>query len=637
MSRLRTRRPALVTQPPSTTNGKRLRRGADFQYEPLDPAKHEIRLLEIAPGKPGSKIVGRLFNVSLDEDRSFEALSYLWGPPQPNYDISINGFKTFSVGRNLRKALDDLRQPDKLRVFWTDAICINQRDNGEKEHQIKLMRKIYASAQVVCAWLDHNVQPLDSAFEDLRHLSKGIELDDYADPTHWYPIADIFRNPYWRRLWIQQELILAKKIKIYCQRDVFDGQQLLEFQHRINDIKFRVHKIDGPLLQLSRYIDDNHGQTPTPQVFGGGILRARADMLKGHQFYSQQSDSGTRLQITKESLGSSLLQLFLQSGGLNMTEPRDRVYGILGLVTDVDDSEVRVDYSAPVIKVYSQVFSLFIEKHKSLDFLCFEREKLHAASRGDDNPTWMPHDAIDWSLVNASRACGSTTAKNASIDSESLVLSVEGFLVDTICFVGSRENFDELPILEWLPMLEGYCRRLWPGDPQQPLYEKEDVTSLLFPLLSEKRYRAMWNLDRPTPEERTSLLRTIRAAADNVDRDRLTIMNITLGQFTPKNVMSSKEQAACLPLQIKLNHSVFVGTEGGWLGTLHTTAEVEAGDQVWIIHGCRMPIVLRSVLGKQRRFTIVGHAVFPGLMRGEALSKEEDGGTALRSTTVELE
>lgn len=75
---------------------------------------------------------------------------------------------------NLIKALDDLRYPDKPRIFWADAICINQRDSDEKAHQVKLMRVIFAKATAVCAWLYHSVQAGDSSLDSLCYLDKGI-------------------------------------------------------------------------------------------------------------------------------------------------------------------------------------------------------------------------------------------------------------------------------------------------------------------------------------------------------------------------------------------------------------------------------------------------------------------------------
>ncbi|KAE8339241.1 hypothetical protein BDV24DRAFT_78158 [Aspergillus arachidicola] len=627
VERLRPRRQSRVPVPQQRSNTKERRA---FPYEPLDPAKHEIRLFELWPGKPGSKVVGRLFHVSLDDNPRFEALSYTWGPLQPTYNISINGHKKFPVHRNLRKALDDLRQPNKPRVLWTDAICINQGSKEEKKHQIKLMGSIYSSAQVVCAWLDHSVRPMDVSFDDLARLGEEVQIDDY-DPSHWYPVADIFRNPYWRRLWIQQELILAKKINIYCQRDVFDGQQLLGFQQRVNDDSF--FKKTGDTGRLSKYMDT--GRKPH-QMLGGNILQARANRLLGSKLHHQQSSDGvTRFEVTGRYLGSSLLQLFFQTAGLNMTDPRDRVYGILGLALDIDESKVRVDYDAPVIEIHLQVFSLFIERHQSIDFLCFLDEELHhAASRGDDFPTWVPRNSVNWGSVNASRACGSITARTASIDLESRILYVQGLLVDIIEYIGLKE-FDELPILECYRTLEEYCRRLWPEDAgDEPLYEREDVTMLLRSWVSEKRYRQFYQhgLARPTHETTVALLRAIRVVAEQVDQDRLTLYDLA---YRPRSDFLTEYQFMCKELRSILVTSVFVGTECRRLGTLNrSVGTIELGDQVWVLHGCRMPVALRPVPGKNARFTVIGPAIFPGLMHGEAMS---NGEAELKSTVVELE
>ncbi|RSM17115.1 hypothetical protein CDV31_004008 [Fusarium ambrosium] len=633
MGKLRAKRsPPAVS---SSTVKKRAKKASPFQYEALDPRKQEIRLLELYPGKPGSKVITRLFNVSLDERPSFEALSYTWGPPRPTYDIVVNG-TMFSVGRNLRKALDDLRHASEPRVIWTDAICINQPDNAEKEHQIKLMQTIYATAQVVCAWLDHNVQPITSVFEDLENLGKGVELDDFHDPSYWYPVADIFRNPYWRRLWIQQELILAPKIQVYCRRDSFDGAQLLQFQDKVGVIKREMVQFTGPLSELSRYIDGSTKTSTTPEILGGGILRARESLLKGRQVHSEQGLE--RFKITRDILGSSLLHLFLQASGLKMTEPRDRVYGVLGLVADIDQDAVWVDYQAPVVKIYSQVFSLFLDKYHDLSFLAFEGN--HTPNTTPDReglPTWMPHVTINWGPINASRACGTTRATHASVNQETLTLSAEGLLIDTVSFIGEQEEAGGQPILEWLQKLEGYCRRVWPDAAESPLYEKEDVTALLFSWLGEQRYRAMYHQDKPTPARRVSLLRALCVAAAKVEQQEFSVRHVVFGGYTPTNVLSRDERAALIAM-LHISYVTFVGTSGGRLGTIDKDSGVKSGDQVWILFGCRIPVILRPVTDKTSRFTVVGYGIFPGLMRGEAIKEvEEDTSMKLQGTLVEIE
>ncbi|KAL6865553.1 hypothetical protein ACO1O0_001647 [Amphichorda felina] len=612
-----------------------------FQYQPLDPLKREIRLLELAPGKPDSRIAAHIFNVSLDDSPKFEALSYTWGPPRPNYDIAIDG-KPFTVGRNLRKALDDLRFADRPRVVWTDAVCINQTDNDEKSHQIKLMRTIYGCAQVVCAWIDHSVPLMNPVFEDLEKLGEGVEINDFHDPSYWYPVADIFRNPYWRRLWIQQELILAARIQIYCRRDSFDGQKLLEFQHRVNNVYYQVLGYSSPERIISRYIDGTEHQIAVhPQVLGGGIIRSRENLRQGREIHGEKADKVVdTLKITNRVLGSSLLHLFLQSLGLNMVDQRDRVYGVLGMAADVDVQSINVDYNAPVVSVFAVVFQHFLTKYKSLSFLPFESDKFQdRIPRRDDLPSWMPHATMSWGPINNSRACGTALADRASIDTKSLILSAQGLHCDTISFMGpGRDPLQEQqpPVPEWLAQVEGICERLWPHAKDRPLYERDHVTSLFFPWLSEDRYGKAnkGRLEKLDAKRRTQLLRDMLAAAGRVDDPGdFSVDRILRGGYRPTNVLPQDTRESILPMGPEINSNVLFGTEGGRLGRTRRTSPVAPGDQIWIIFGCRMPLILRPITGKRDRFTILGPTIVPPIMRGEAL---RDGGEA-RSRVIEIE
>jgi Heterokaryon incompatibility protein (HET) len=40
----------------------------------------------------------------------------------------------------------ELRDPLEDRVFWIDAICINQEDDKEKSRQVPMMAQIYSEA-----------------------------------------------------------------------------------------------------------------------------------------------------------------------------------------------------------------------------------------------------------------------------------------------------------------------------------------------------------------------------------------------------------------------------------------------------------------------------------------------------------
>lgn len=85
-------------------------------HPPLDAAKREIRLVRLprppaehAQRPTGIIIALELRTVSLDDDPSYAALSYVWGDPADTVEIKINGY-TSAVTRNLHGALRQFRK-----------------------------------------------------------------------------------------------------------------------------------------------------------------------------------------------------------------------------------------------------------------------------------------------------------------------------------------------------------------------------------------------------------------------------------------------------------------------------------------------------------------------------------------------
>lgn len=46
-----------------------------------------------------------------------------------------------------------LRHCKSARTIWVDAICINQSDVKERNHQVHIMQRIYTNAASVVVWL----------------------------------------------------------------------------------------------------------------------------------------------------------------------------------------------------------------------------------------------------------------------------------------------------------------------------------------------------------------------------------------------------------------------------------------------------------------------------------------------------
>jgi hypothetical protein len=146
-----------------------------------------IRGLRLQPGDASAKLVCRLETVSLENSPGYEALSYCccWGSESNTYETSCNGSRV-TVTQNLRDALQDLRAPDKIRILWVDALCINQRDGREKTQRV-MMGDIYRRARKVAVHLGSGklVPDISLAIDLMRRIAAtDYELWPYIYISH---------------------------------------------------------------------------------------------------------------------------------------------------------------------------------------------------------------------------------------------------------------------------------------------------------------------------------------------------------------------------------------------------------------------------------------------------------------------
>tara|TARA_R110002003_G_scaffold42_14_gene3182 strand:+ start:29050 stop:29646 length:597 start_codon:yes stop_codon:yes gene_type:complete len=133
-----------------------------YVYDALPNPSRMIRLIKILSTTPQVSCVFRI--VLLDDSPVFSALSYMWGDASTTELITIDG-RPLPVTTNLAHAMRDVhslwaegrtpRDDAAEQWLWADAICINQRDDQEKNSQVPLMDKIYSGAHTVYSWLGH--------------------------------------------------------------------------------------------------------------------------------------------------------------------------------------------------------------------------------------------------------------------------------------------------------------------------------------------------------------------------------------------------------------------------------------------------------------------------------------------------
>jgi hypothetical protein len=148
-------------------------KGTNLVYAPLDKRQEQIRIVNLAPGSPTDAISASLSTVSLLENPSFEALSYVWGNARVKVPITLD-LHVVPVTVNLEAALRRMRLRDVPRRIWADAVYINQADVPERNSQVLLMRKVYAQCTKVLIWLGEETEGDKVAFDFLDSWRRSI-------------------------------------------------------------------------------------------------------------------------------------------------------------------------------------------------------------------------------------------------------------------------------------------------------------------------------------------------------------------------------------------------------------------------------------------------------------------------------
>jgi hypothetical protein len=231
------------------------------------PCPDSIRLLELTRQGPDNSIRGHLVQSRLDDTPRFAALSYVWGCASPNDPtLQVDGFE-LRVRQSLAHALDTILSDVATIMLWIDQICIDQENDLEREHQVKLMWRIFKHAQRVVCWLGPHEEDVDYAFDLLKTLvpntpdsdawKKAAEklsragyfsdLSDLFDPTKapFSVLAALVNRPWFSRLWIVQEVALASELEFRCGGTTIEGRLFFAAFQTISSI---IHDPPMPWL-----------------------------------------------------------------------------------------------------------------------------------------------------------------------------------------------------------------------------------------------------------------------------------------------------------------------------------------------------------------------------------------------------
>jgi hypothetical protein len=336
-----------------------------FGYETLDTSKGEVRLLTIhqrdKDASPDEPIKCTLSHVFLDAGPKYQALSYVWGDPNIRSSILLNG-QEISITQNLYEALQRLTHIGEECILWADALCINQSDDSEKSSQVQLMTRIYSLAYQVWIWLGPERDNSTSAIHLLRDLGQvwmkqksqpGWNNDKiYAftrymfqeqDQVDWNAIQKLLRGrPWFTRMWTLQEAILAKDAYLLCG----------EHSSRWDEVVASFEIFEWMILYASIEPKDKQIMTLV-----GDIYSHLTHWVLIRSSYENDGRKGLALLVA--------LLWTAATRSIQATDPRDRIYGLLGLVIEQERGRIPVDYSKDTTlgKVLFHVSKALIEMH----------------------------------------------------------------------------------------------------------------------------------------------------------------------------------------------------------------------------------------------------------------------------------
>lgn len=252
-------------------------------YRPLSRPEDQIRLFQLAKPAPGDNVSGSFVYSDIKSCPKYTALSYAWGEPTKTRKITVGNQDDVEIGENLWWFLYcrslTIKKP---RLFWIDAICIDQSNVNERNHQVGLMKQIYSMATNVYIWLgresDNSRLAMDFlANEGARPLKR--QVDDYRpiwDMEEGQAIRDLCERPYWRRMWIIQEIIHANKLTVWCGSQRLDWIVLdklyltvktLEEENRLAHHEFVTDVLRSPaFVMVWQRAHWRHPETPTPKL-----------------------------------------------------------------------------------------------------------------------------------------------------------------------------------------------------------------------------------------------------------------------------------------------------------------------------------------------------------------------------------
>lgn len=579
-----------------------------YEYSAL--SEGYFRLLTIISIDENEQVTCKLEDFLLDMAPEYMTLSYAWGNPLASSMIICNE-KSLAITPHLHGAFYHLHALDSATKVWIDAVCINQADDAEKAVQTQRMNNVYRSAQKMMVWLGEGDNDSDNALSRIEDINKSLalilqdstpenitfieewlrnddlslsDLPNIGDPV-WPAFGQILSKPWFTRLWVLQEVVLAKEIVVAYGRKQIEWDNLATLA-----------------LGLRRAVlIDFIGGTPS---IASKVKRSVGAI--------------SLVPIAKElaqSKHTGLLALMRIGREKDCTEPLDRIYGLLGLPDPAVASRIVVNYSTESKRMwwiaYIQHGKIELQVDTSLTLLSLAVSQ----QKPIELPSWCPN----WNSPAKDAIPFTGTAYQAGFESPSDRL---------------RPNFRDVENSNNIQIL-GFridCVREVVGSSKHCFdAEIAHEPSEFYSLMSEYESRCL-KVSQDTYHQPNEIpdahWRTLAADADNQSRSPLPanmlesyllckrLWKLKRDQISPSPIdsMSGSERQATLNyrqlLEVKRTRTFF-STHGGRVGL--GPCDLQAGDVICVLYGGAPLFVLRFN-GSSKVAQLVGDTFVYGLM-----------------------
>jgi len=581
----------------------------------------------------------------------FASLSYVWGKSRNMRVISVDG-REVQVTANLESALRQLRSDGLFSnrfLLWVDALCINQSDVEERAKEVQRMKEIYGSSWTVVAWLGAKTENSDAGIQLLRDMAtfrdagreRELETRLQDDPkflgsTCWMGLHQLVNCKYWKRLWIIQEVVMGGySVWIRCGSSIIDWETFCKgiavLQEHLWLVKDRCLRED---------VSQDVGTWAT---------------LSSHLIY--QDLSVLHQTPLSDNPGLAFGRLLDLAIATECTDPRDRVYALLGLLPNEVASLVRPDYTLSPSVVYTKIAQAFIHGYSTLDLL---REgnpwglsgcpswaaDWTWSGRGRhsrvERPLWGPADLFpppQSSIQHFTpfRASGDVGQK-VSISDDGL-LTCKGFIIDEISGISARE----LGYFDWDHDSRSSPRNWRSAYGDFASTRDALVRTMLHDRVNagqrpEARHNALLHLpstwQEAGPQFKKRDWRWLAGQEGYYFRwerfreaiDCFALGEWRFGEFFDDNIPADADEYDYTEVYAGAERSAmrrrFITTQDGFMGWAPDNMYGRAKDQVRvrdliaIVLGCSTPLVIRP---KGDVFQMLGEAYVHGVMDGEAM------------------